>query len=112
MTEHFSVRLQDEGVSIYDYVTTLFFDEEGSLRLETEHLHREQSQITWIEKPHVQTFLHSLGISLDEPPTEEEKKRVLKQIKRQLKSKKEFKSWLNKHNIRSRYGSWSERIWD
>ena len=109
MTEHCSVRLLDESVSIYDYVTTLYFDDEGSLHLKTEHLHKDRIQVTWIEKPHVQILLNSLGMHLDEPPTDEEMHRALKRIKKHLKSKKEFKSWLNKHNISSKYGSWSER---
>jgi hypothetical protein len=109
MTEPFRVRLLDEDVSIYDYVTTLSFEDDGSLLLITEHLRREQFQVTWIEKPHLQKFLISLGLSLNESPSEEERRRALKQIKRRLKSKKEFKSWLNKHNIKSRFGSWSER---
>jgi len=109
MTENFSVRLLDEDVSIYDYVTTLSFDDEGNLQLTTEHLRKERIEVTWIEKPNVQAFLNSLGISLDEKPTDEERHCALKRIKRHLKSKKAFKQWLNKYKISSRYGCWSER---
>ena len=109
MDEPYSVRIVDEEASTYDYVTTLYFDDDGSLYLKTEHLYKEHVQVTWIEHNDLQPFLSSLGLDLDAASPEEEGRSLLKQIKKKRRTKQEFKGWLNKHGIKSRYGSWSER---
>ena len=109
MEEPFRVFITDETNLSPDYTTTLYFHTDGSLLLATEHNFKDRVQVTWIEKERVPAFLESLGMQLEEDSTEDDKQKVLKQIKRKIKTKQSFKRWLNEHNIDSRFGSWSER---
>jgi hypothetical protein len=86
---------------------SLTFGEDGGLYMETEfHISPDRESATWIEAKNVPRFLETLGLSLPDDASDKDKNAVLRKVRAKIHDVNDFKKWLGKHKIRSRYSYW------